>query len=110
MPRYMTQFSYTAEAWAALAKNPQDRSQVLEDLFQKIGGRLESLSYCFGDYDGVLIGEAPDDVAMTAGVIAAIGPGHIRATKTTRLMSPEEAMAAMRKAGEIAYPGPRGMR
>ena len=28
MPLYMTQFSYTAEAWSALAKSPQDRGQA----------------------------------------------------------------------------------
>jgi uncharacterized protein with GYD domain len=106
----MYQFSYTAEAWAALAKNPQDRTQPLKELFEKIGGKFESLYYCFGDYDGVIIGEAPDDVAMTAGVLAAISPGHVRVGKTTRLMSVEEAMSAMRKAGEVAYPAPSGMR
>ena len=31
MALYMTQFAYTAEAWAALAKNPQDRSIPLRE-------------------------------------------------------------------------------
>ncbi len=26
MPTYMTQVGYTAEAWAALTRNPEDRS------------------------------------------------------------------------------------
>ena len=32
MAIFMTQFSYTAEAWASLAQHPQDRSQVLAAL------------------------------------------------------------------------------
>jgi len=31
MALYMAQFAYTAEAWAALAKNPQDRSIPLRE-------------------------------------------------------------------------------
>jgi hypothetical protein len=35
MATYMTQFSYTPEAWAALAKNPEDRHD-LKERFQSI--------------------------------------------------------------------------
>jgi len=40
MALYMTQFSYTPEAWAALMKKPEDRSVPLKALFEKLGGRL----------------------------------------------------------------------
>jgi hypothetical protein len=40
MPLYMTQFAYTSEAWAALAKKPQNREEVLRALIEKLGGRL----------------------------------------------------------------------
>ncbi len=43
-----------------------------------------------------------------AGILAEITPGHLKATMTTKLFSMEEAMQAMRKAGEMAYPGPKG--
>ncbi len=43
-----------------------------------------------------------------AGILAAITPGHLKATMTTKLFSMEEAMQGMRKAGEMAYPGPKG--
>jgi hypothetical protein len=32
MALYMVQFAYTAEAWATLAKNPQDRSGPVREL------------------------------------------------------------------------------
>jgi uncharacterized protein with GYD domain len=53
------------------------------------------LYYYFGEYDGVLIFEAPDDTTANALVMAATVPGHLKATRTTRLMTPSETVAAM---------------
>ena len=108
MPRYMYQFAYTAEAWAALTKNPEDRREDIRALMQGLGAQLIDLYYHFGEYDGTLIFEAPDDTAATAGVLAAVSAGHLRAGKTTRLMTVEEAMEAMRKAGGQSYEAPEG--
>ncbi len=107
MAHYMLQFSYTREAWTALTKNPQDRTGPLRALVEKLGGRLISLYYAFGEYDGVAILEAPDQTAAAAGVLAALVPGHLKATKTTLLLTVEEAMKAMSKAGGLTYSGPK---
>jgi uncharacterized protein with GYD domain len=106
MSLYMTQFAYTADAWAALINNPVDRGQAFQQLAQKLGARMVNLYYCFGEYDGVLIIEAPDDTTATALILAAIAPGHVKSTKTTRLLTVEETMEAMRKAGGMSYQGP----
>ncbi|MGH7547503.1 MAG: GYD domain-containing protein [Gemmatimonadales bacterium] len=106
MPRYLLQFAYTADTWAALAKNPVDRRPAVRAVLEKVGGRLIDLYYHFGEYDGVAILEAPDDTAANAAVIAVSAPGHLKATRTTRLFSVEEAMEAMRKAGGIPYQAP----
>ncbi len=106
MALYMIQFAYTAEAWATLAKNPQDRSIAGREAVQKLGGRLVGFYYCFGEYDGVVITEAPDDSAALAGAIGLVAPGHLKAIKTTKLFTVEETMEAMRKAGSLAYQGP----
>jgi len=108
MPTYMTQFSYTAAAWAALAKNPEDRGAAVAALMEKLGGRMLNIYYAFGEYDGVVIFETPEDIAAMAGILAVNVPGHVKATKTTRLFSTEEAMQAMQKAGEMVYPAPKG--
>ncbi len=108
MPTYMTQFSYTAAAWAALAKNPEDRGAAVAALMEKLGGRMLNTYYAFGEYDGVVIFEAPEDITAMAGILAVTAPGHLKATKTTRLFSTEEAMQAMRKAGETVYAAPKG--
>jgi hypothetical protein len=86
MALYMTQFSYTPEAWAALLRNPVDRSEALGRLAEQL--------------------EAPDDATAAAIVLAAVSPGHVKSTKTTRLLTVEEAMEAMRKAGSVTYRAP----
>ena len=106
MALYMVQFAYTPEAWATLVKNPQDRSVAGREAVQKLGGRLVGFYYCFGEYDGVVITEAPDDSAALAGAIGLVAPGHLKAIKTTRLFTVEETMEAMGKAGSVAYQGP----
>lgn len=106
MPLYMTQFAYTAEAWATLSKNPQDRTEAIGGLISKLGGRLLGLYYTFGEYDGFILYEAPDDTTAAAGVIAAVTPGHIKANRTTRVFTAAEAMEIMRKAGSVSYQAP----
>ena len=108
MPRYMFQFSYTRKAWVALVKDPVDRRVAVEALLEKLGGRLIEFSYALGEYDGLAIIEVPDEVTMTAAILAVIGPGHIKATKTTTLVPVEQAIAAMRTAGKLSYQVPRG--
>ena len=101
----MIQFAYTAEAWATLAKNPQGRSVPIREVGEKLGGRLVGLYYCFGEYDGVVLFEAPDDAALATS-IAAVSPGHVKAIKTTRSFTVEETMEAMREAGSLGFLGP----
>jgi len=106
MALYMAQFAYTAEALATMAKNPQDRSVPSRELIEKSGGRLIGFYFCFGEYDGVAIYEAPDDTTASAIAMAAASPGHLKASHTTKLFTVEETMEAMRKAGSLTFQGP----
>jgi len=106
MALYMAQFAYTAEALATMAKNPQDRSVPSRELIEKSGGRLIGFYFCFGEYDGVALFEAPDDMTATAVALVAVSPGHLKAYKTTKLFTVEETMEAMRKAGSLTFQGP----
>ena len=107
MPLYMTQFAYTPEAWKALVKRPEDRGKVFGELVEKMGGSFVSMYYSMGEYDGLVIYEAPDEPTAMAMVLSAISPGHLRATKTTVLMSVEDTMEAMSKANAETYPAPK---
>ncbi len=108
MGTYMTQFSYTGEAVAALAKNPEDRRAPVAALMESLGGRLIAMYYSFGDYDGLVIFETPDDTTAVTGVVAAALGGHIKETKTTVLFTTEQAIEAMGKAGSIVFKAPQG--
>ena len=60
----------------------------------------------FGEYDGLIIFEAPDEGTAAATLMAAIKPGHLKSLKTTQLLSAEEGVEAMRRAGEATYRRP----
>lgn len=107
MPLYATQFAYTAEAWKALVKEPEDRAAVFAGHAEKLGGRMHALYYSMGEYDGLVIFEAPDEKTAAAIMFAAISPGHLKASKTTVLMTVEDTVEALRRANDAAYPGPK---
>ena len=107
MALYMTQFSYTAQAWKALVKKPEDRAAVFAEHARKLGGRMVSFYYCMGEFDGVVIYEAPDDTTAASIVFTVASPGHLKETRTTTLMTIEETMEAMESAKAEAYPAPK---
>jgi uncharacterized protein with GYD domain len=107
MALYMVQFAYTPEAWTAFTKHPEDRTAAVTALAEKLGCRLEGLYYSFGEYDGFVLLEAPSETSVTAFVLGATAPGHLRATKTTVLMRPGAVVEAMKKAGGLGFKGPK---
>jgi uncharacterized protein with GYD domain len=107
MTLYMVQFAYTPEAWTAFTKHPEDRTAAVRGLAEKAGCRFETLYYSFGEYDGFVIVEAPDEATVTSFVLAALRPGHLRTIKTTVLMRSATVAEAMKKAGGLTYAGPK---
>jgi len=103
MPSYLVQVSYTAEALAALVASPQDRSKVVAKAIKSLGGKLNGSWLSFGDYDVTLITEMPDNVSAAALAMAASAGGSLKSVKTTPLLTTEEAMAALEKAGSSGY-------
>jgi uncharacterized protein with GYD domain len=108
MPLYMTQFGYTAQAWAAMAKKPEDRGAAFARLIESFGGKFKNIYYCFGEYDGVVIYEAPDNETAAAAIVAAAAPGHLKSTNTTPLFTMEQAVKMLEKAGKATYAAPKG--
>jgi uncharacterized protein with GYD domain len=106
MASYLLQVAYTPQAWAALLKNPQDRTQVLRPVLEKLGGKFDAAYFAFGDYDVVAVLELPGDIDAAAFSIAAAAGGAIKSIKTTPLMSIADGISAMQKAGRIGYVSP----
>lgn len=106
MPLYLTKFSYTPETWARLIANPEDRRKAAENYIEAVGGKLHGFWYGFGTHDGYNLWEAPDNVSMSAVAVAIGAGGALRTMETTVLLTVEETMDALRKAGQIKYRPP----
>jgi uncharacterized protein with GYD domain len=108
MACYLLQASYTSEALAALVKKPQERAAVIRATVEKLGGSLVGLWGSFGEHDIVLIIDMPDPVSAAAMKMAAFAGGALKSGTITPLFSPEEGMAALKKAGGAGYKPPKG--
>ncbi len=106
MALYMYQASYNSEAWKTQIQNPQNRAEQIRALIEANGGKLLGFYYAFGEYDAVVIFEAPDNVAVSALALAIAAGGEVKDGKTTVLMSPEDGLEAMRRAGGTGYRPP----
>ena len=110
MLTYMTQFSYTQAAAAALVRDPEDRGAVFRGQVERLGGKVICFYHCIGDYDGVATYEVPDQATAEALLLAIRAPGHLDKLKTTELHPVEVAIEGMRKAGQQSYQPPRAYR
>jgi uncharacterized protein with GYD domain len=108
MAYYLVQVAYTPEACAALIKNPQNRTEAVRPVVEKLGGKVAGTWLAFGEYDVVLIAQMPDNVSAAAFSMAVSAGGALKACKTTPLMTPEEGIEAMRKAAGAGYRPPTG--
>ena len=108
MPSYLLQLSYAPETLAAFIKKPTDRRAVITKLAEQVGGKLVGYWLSLGDYDAVVIIDGPDTIGAAACSMAVSASGAFKAFKTTPLLTPEEGVAAMKKAGTLAYKPPSG--
>jgi uncharacterized protein with GYD domain len=108
MALYLIRFSYTPESWKKLVQNPEDRRGPIGDLLEALGGKLHGLWYAFGEHDGYVLAEAPDNVSAAAASIAASASSGIRSSETTVLMTVEELLEALEKASGASLSPPGG--
>ena len=102
MPIYITQGRYTREAVKGMIVKPEDRADAVGRAMAKAGGRLIGYYLTFGDYDFMLIAEAPSDLQMAAVLLAAASSGGVTDLRTTVGMTSVEAKGAFAAAGDLA--------
>ena len=107
MAYYLLQVAYTPEAWANMVRSPQNRVDAIRPVVERLGGRIEGAWYAFGEYDIVAVMQFPDNASAAAFSLAASAGGAVKAIKTTPLMTIDEGIEAMRKAGGTGYQPPR---
>ena len=106
MPLYLSRFSYTAETWARLADNPEDRRKAAQAYIESVGGKLHGFWYAFGSHDGYTLWEAPDNVSMAAVALAITSGGALSSLETTVLLTVDETIEALGKVEQVKYRPP----
>jgi uncharacterized protein with GYD domain len=97
MALYMYQASYTAKSMAAQLKEPEDPVEAIRSALDDVGAELVVTGFPFGEYDVLVVYEAPDDVTAASVAMAVAAGGEVRSAKTTRLLSGQEWLESLRK-------------
>jgi Uncharacterized conserved protein len=88
MPAYVSLFNWT-EQGIKNAKVTTDRAKAAKAMWEKAGARFIGIWWTNGQYDGVIIHEAPDAATATRLLISLAQAGNIRTT-TLPAFSEEE--------------------
>ena len=74
------------------------------------GGKLHGLWYAFGDADGYLLIEAPDDIKAASILVKAASTSAYTSVSTTKLLTVEEALEVLSQGSghQIRAPGAAG--
>ena len=100
MPKYMLQASYTAEGVKGLIKDTASgRRSAVKAGVKAVGGKLESMHYCFGKDDVVVIMDLPDNIAAASLVTAVGASGLVRARTTPLLIRRGNGQGAREESG-----------
>ncbi len=105
MAKYLLEVSYTAEgARGVLKEGGSARRAVVEQLTEKLGGKVEAFYYAFGKNDVYVIVEAGGNIDIAA-VSMAVGASGAASIRTTVLLTPEEIDEAAKKSVAYRPPG-----
>jgi uncharacterized protein with GYD domain len=97
MALYMYQASYTAKSMAAQLKEPRDPVEVIKPTLEDLGATILVAAFPFGEYDLLVVYEAPDDMTAASVAMAIAAAGEVKSAKTTRLLSGQEWLESLRK-------------
>jgi len=97
MALYMYQASYTARSMAAQLKEPQDPVEAIRPTLEDLGAKMVVAGFPFGEYDVLIVYEAPDDMTAASVAMAVAAEGEVKSAKTTRLLSGQEWLESLRK-------------
>jgi uncharacterized protein with GYD domain len=92
---------YSESAIKGMLAKPEDRTAAVAQLIEKAGGKLIAYYMLFGEYDWMLIYEAPSGTAAAAAVLTAVGAGAVTDTKTILALTGTEAKKAFETSGAV---------
>jgi uncharacterized protein with GYD domain len=97
MALYMYQASYSAKSMAAQIQEPQDPVEAISAALEDVGAKIVVAAFPFGEYDLLIVYEAPDDMTAASVAMAVAAAGEVKSGKTTRLLSGHEWLESLRK-------------
>jgi uncharacterized protein with GYD domain len=105
MPKYLFEANYTPEGVAGLSEaGASSRATAINDMATALGGSLESFHFAFGDVDAYAVVDLPDDEAAAAAAFT-VGASPLTRVKTIKLLTLEEADAAISRSVSYRPPG-----
>jgi uncharacterized protein with GYD domain len=102
MPIFISRGCYTADAVRGMMAAPEDREPSIAKVFEKLGGKLLCYYVTLGEFDWLLIGEFPDEMAASSAILVAMAGGSVSNAQTTVAMTSQQAMKAFGAAGTVA--------
>lgn len=102
MPVFITQGRFTQQAIKGMLAHPEDRQEAVSQLVQKAGGKLLHYFMTFGEYDFLIVSEAPNHEAVASTVLIAAAGGSVSHLKTTLAMTSADMKRAFERAGPMA--------
>jgi uncharacterized protein with GYD domain len=90
MPTYITLVHYT-EQGVKTFKDLKGRLEETRRAGESMGAKLNAFYLTMGQYDAVVISDAPDDASVAKLALAAAGRGNVR-TETLRAFNEDEAL------------------
>ncbi len=97
MPTYVTLMNWTDQGIRTV-RDTVDRSEQADALAEKHGARIEQVYWTVGQYDIVVLVEAPDDESVTAMLLELGSAGNLRTT-TLRAYDHEEMSGILQRLG-----------
>ncbi len=102
MPKYVSFFSYTGDAWARMLEAPEDRAEAARAAIEGAGGQMEAFYWMMGPSDGFVIYSMPDEMAAAAYSAAVFGSGRIGRQETFQVLDMADALRALERASEVS--------
>jgi uncharacterized protein with GYD domain len=88
MPHFVTLIRFTQQGITTIKESPK-RLDAAKKAAEKAGGKLHGFYLTMGEYDAVLIGEAPSDEAVAQFTLSLCAQGNVT-TQTLRAFTEAE--------------------
>lgn len=82
MPTYISLIKLSHQGITSIKESPS-RLEAAREVMRGFGGELKDFYFTMGEYDIVVISEAPDDMAVAKGLLSIASGGNVR-TETMR--------------------------